>query len=269
MGDDLPRRVRIRIISPELEHALSSAIAVERLLVACDYDGTLAEIVDNPNDAAPLDSAMTAIRRLIDLPGVEVAVITGRSLTDLQALAPFDDRVHRIGSHGSESVVGAVEGFDNEAAVRLAELDRALSAAADTVPGAMIERKPASVAFHYRGADSVAAPAAVEAVLAGPLAGVDLRVKHGKSVIELVVVDADKGAALRGLRRRLEASSVIFVGDDVTDEDAFAVLLPGDVGIKVGDGPTLAEYRLADPSAVAEVLRLVADRRTAASPDDE
>jgi trehalose 6-phosphate phosphatase len=119
------------------------------------------------------------------------------------------------------------------------------------------------VAFHYRLADPALAPELRSIILdgLGALAGVE--VKLGKMVVELAVFTATKGTALDVLRADSGVDAVIFVGDDVTDEDAFARLGTSDLGIKVGDGPTLAARRIADPDAVAELLEHLAARRSA------
>jgi trehalose 6-phosphate phosphatase len=78
-------------------------------------------------------------------------------------------------------------------------------------------------------------------------------------------VDASKGSALDLLRSRLGATAALFVGDDVTDETAFAVLRDGDVGVKVGPGETAARYRVEDPEEVTAVLELLAEERRAAT----
>ena len=71
------------------------------------------------------------------------------------------------------------------------------------------------------------------------------------------MVRTGKGAALQRLRDAHGSTGVLYVGDDVTDEDAFAVLRPQDVGVKVGGGETLAGYRVADPAAVRDLLHLL------------
>src|SRR5690349_8626187 len=96
----------------ELDADLRSAVAriarVPRLLVACDYDGTLAPIVDDPAYATPLPGAAATIRALASLPQTTVAVISGRSLRDLAALSCMPSEVQLVGSHGSEFDVGFV-----------------------------------------------------------------------------------------------------------------------------------------------------------------
>jgi trehalose 6-phosphate phosphatase len=86
-----------------------------------------------------------------------------------------------------------------------------------------------------------------------------LTLKPGKNVLELAVTDADKGRALRRLRTELGAAAAIYLGDDVTDEDGFRALQPGDVGIKVGDGETAAAHRVADIAAAVAALEDLAD----------
>jgi trehalose 6-phosphate phosphatase len=107
-------------------------------------------------------------------------------------------------------------------------------------------------------ADRDAARRLLQTAAAGPGAAADLTAKPGKDVLELAVTDADKGSALVRLRRELGARGVLYLGDDVTDEDGFRALGPDDVTVKVGDGDTAATHRLADLAEVPAVLeRLV------------
>src|SRR5256886_4905035 len=80
-----------------------------QLLVACDYDGTLAPIVEDPSDAKPLPEAVAAVRALAALPQTTVAVVSGRALRDLATLSRLPREVHLVGSHGSEFDVGFVQ----------------------------------------------------------------------------------------------------------------------------------------------------------------
>jgi trehalose-phosphatase len=90
-----------------------------------------------------------------------------------------------------------------------------------------------------------------------------VRTTHGKEVVELSVVDTDKGRALDRLREETGADAVVFAGDDVTDETAFARLTPTDVGIKVGPGDTAARFRVESTTSVATVLAALAEARSA------
>lgn len=84
----------------------------------------------------------------------------------------------------------------------------------------------------------------------------------GKEVVELLVGDGDKGTAIADRRRRVGATAVVFLGDDTTDEDVLRTLVAGDVGVKVGEGATAAEFRVDDPDGVADVLEALAGARS-------
>jgi len=126
-----------------------------------------------------------------------------------------------------------------------------------------VETKPVSVAFHYRKAPVDVADVALDAVRRGPASWPGVKVKKGKMVIELTVIDTDKGTAVERLRRQVGADTVLFVGDDVTDEDGFAVLRDHDVGVKVGAGHSVARYRVDGTDETAELLKMLAELRTA------
>ncbi len=251
-------RVDMAGIPAALLAALDRVRALRPLLVVVDYDGTLSEIVADPARAAPFPGAVAALDALAALSGVRVAVVTGRELGDLARVATFAEAVDVVGLHGAESADGVVEGLDDTAARRLGVLEAALAGLAGAVPGVRLERKRAGIALHHRDADEQALFERLNHLLAGPLAGDGLRIRQGKAVVELSVVDGDKGRAVRRLRDAAGAAAVVFVGDDVTDEDAFGVLHGGDVGIKVGVGPTRAGYRVGAPRDVVAVLRRLA-----------
>jgi trehalose 6-phosphate phosphatase len=234
----------------------------EQLLVAVDFDGVLAPIVPVPADARALPAGSAALAALAELPATTVAVISGRGLADLMAVSGLsgDGGVQLIGSHGAEpSGVGLV--LDDTTRDLLVRLRAALTELVADRAGVYVEEKPAGAAVHVRRADPDVGAAALEAVRGGPAGWDGVTVTEGKSVIDLAVVKMDKGAAVDMLREQAAASSVLFLGDDVTDERAFAVLRDTDVGVKVGPGDTLARYRVPDPTAVAELLGELASRR--------
>ena len=231
------------------------------LLVASDYDGTLAPIVSDPAAARPLREAIVALRTLAALPQTHVAVISGRALRDLATLAGLPDEVHLVGSHGSEFDLDFATSLAPDAAALRQRVINELSEITALGNGFIIESKPASVAFHYRNADREIAERAVRAVETGPSTIEGVITKRGKEVIELAVVGTSKGDALDTLRGRVGASAVVFFGDDVTDEDAFATLAGPDVGVKVGSGESAARFRVDDPGKVARILARLADLR--------
>jgi trehalose-phosphatase len=248
-----------------LDEGLRAAIAriarVPQLLVACDYDGTLAPIVDDPTHAVPLPEAVAAVRSLAALPLTTVAVVSGRALRDLAALSRLPSEVHLVGSHGSEFDVGFVERIAPDVSELRTRLGRALYELGRDKPGVHLEQKPASVAVHTRGVDRVVAAELVENIRSGPATWPGIYVTLGKEVMELSVVATHKGTAVDRLRTQLSASAVIFLGDDVTDEDAFANLHGPDIGVKIGPGDTQAAYRVDDPESAVRVLGLLAEAR--------
>jgi trehalose 6-phosphate phosphatase len=245
----------------DLSAALAELARVPILLVALDFDGVLAPIVQNPSTSAPLAGSAVAVRALAELPGTTVAMLSGRALGDLRAVSGFGPPVRLVGSHGGEFDDGALVLTEEQRSVK-DELAAAVSRIVDDEPGARVEDKPAAVVVHVRGADPVVAERVLAAARAGPARLPGVEATEGKAVLELAVVQVSKGAAIDTLRERLGVDAVLFVGDDVTDETAFVRLRPGDVGIKVGDGDTAAGYRVATPQDVTDVLEeLLAARR--------
>jgi trehalose 6-phosphate phosphatase len=236
-------------VIPPLHAALAEVAARRPLLVASDYDGVLSELVDDPSAAVPAPGVAEVLARLAAADGVVVALVSGRGVADLQRTSGLTGPYRWVGSHGAE-FDGPLTG---ELADRRDALARTLAPLVAEVAGARLEVKPASVAVHVRSVpDAEAGAALLERVRT--TADRSLTPKPGKNVLELAVTGADKGSALRRLRAELGAAAAIYLGDDVTDEDGFRALQPGDVGIKVGDGETAAAHRVADTAAVVAVL---------------
>ena len=250
---------------PELREAVQRLARTEQLLAGSDFDGVLAPIVSEPSAARALPRSVDALAALAELPRTHVAAISGRALDNLrELLSPLANGAHLVGSHGSEFGAGFAAGLAPEVAERREQVEKALRTLTADLPGVALELKPVSVAVHVRNADRDTAAAVLAAVLAGPGSWPGVHPAHGKEVVELVVVEASKGAALDLLREQVRATGVLFVGDDVTDETAFRRLRPGDVGVKVGPGETAAQFRVEDPEAVTALLELlVAERRAA------
>ncbi|PPK70628.1 trehalose-phosphatase [Actinokineospora auranticolor] len=247
----------------ELRRAIVQIARTPRLLVACDYDGTLAPIVENPEHARPHTESVGALRSLAGLHETTTAVISGRALRDLATLSRLPSEVHLVGSHGSEFDVGFVHALDAEARDLHRRIEAELAKLTEGAEGVALEVKPASIAVHVRRADPVTADEVLERVRTGPCTWSGVQVTEGKAVVELAVVQTDKGHALDVLRHQVGATAAIFVGDDVTDEKAFVRLSGPDLGVKVGDGESHAEHRIPDPIAVATMLAFVLEERRA------
>jgi trehalose-phosphatase len=249
-------------LDPALGGAVRRIARTPHLLVACDYDGTLAPLVDDPTHATPLPEAAAAIRSLAALPQTTVAVISGRSLRDLAALSRLPSEVHLVGSHGTEFDVGFVERIDPEATELRTRLGRAIFAIVRGKRGIRLEQKPASVAVHLRGVDGEVAAGVIEAIRTGPATWPGIHVTTGAYVIELSVFATNKGAAVDALRTQQSASAVIFLGADVTDENAFANLQGPDIGVRIGHAEqTQAGYCVDDSDTGVRVLALLTECR--------
>jgi trehalose 6-phosphate synthase/phosphatase len=238
------------------------------LALFLDYDGTLTPLAQRPEDAKLPEAARQVLLQAARMPNVDTVIVSGRALDDLKRMVDVPGLTY-VGNHGFE-----IEGPGLTFQHQQAEAARAnLEAAADALallnaPGARIERKGVTVAFHVR---EVAAPERDQAAHAaeGVLRRHRLRVTLGKLVVEgRPPVDWHKGrAVLHVLVHRHGADwpsrvRALYVGDDVTDEDAFRSLRGIGRSIRVAAAPpasvTAADFRLPDPDAVIQLLRWLA-----------
>lgn len=240
-----------------LQRALTEAATTPRLLIASDFDGTLAPIVSNPADARPLPEAAAALETLAGLPDTTAALISGRALSVLLELAGMSAAVQAVGSHGAEFDTGFAHAIDT---ALLAEIVATLNSIAAERPGVTVEPKLASVALHVRNASAADGEAAL-ALAAEAATSWAAHTTAGKAVLEFAVIVTDKGEAVDILRDRCGATAVVFLGDDVTDEKAFRRMRDGDIGIKIGTGDSLAGFRVDTPDDAAVVLQFLADAR--------
>ena len=250
-------------LTPALRQALRRIARTGHLLVSSDYDGTLAPIVDNPNQARPLPEAVSVLRHLASIRSTSVAVVSGRALRDLAAMSRLPAEIILVGSHGAEFDLGDVEGLNGEAAEALSRVIRRCVEVTDDVPGTQLEIKPAAIAVHVRRADPDRAKEVMRRLHETFDNDPSVFLLPGKQVLEISVVETDKGIALERLRRDSGATATIYIGDDVTDERAFAKLQPQDVGVRVGQGESAAQYRVDGPPEVIEVLAVLGEEREA------
>ena len=258
-----------------LHEGIASRLAGTPLLVLLDIDGTLAPIAPRPEHAVVPAETQRAIEALASCEGVHVALVTGRAAADGRRMVGAD-RTWVIGNHGAEtvspdgrhSVHPELEPFR----APIARAARELGDLTARVDGVIVEDKVWSLSVHYRLADPTRVPELRSAVhdIARRLA---LAVTDGKKVVEVrAPVKVNKGTAVEALAERLGAmapsASVLMIGDDVTDEDAFRVLrarAPNAVTVRVSEDPetpTAAEFAVRDTAAVRETLeRLLRQRR--------
>lgn len=250
----------------QLAAALDGFSGVSPRLVALDFDGVCAPIVDEPSAARMLPAVREALTLLQGIDDVRVALVSGRSLDDLRAVAEPDDDLLLVGSHGAETAAGDAEPeplLDQAERELLARVRREVAEVVASHDGTQLEDKPAGVVLHTRRAPRDQARAATDALLERDPWPSGVQLRKGNEVVELSVLSADKGEALLRLKDLTGCRAVLYVGDDVTDEDAFGVLDQDahDVAIKVGSAETAARYRIGAPDDLPAVLLALAQDR--------
>jgi trehalose 6-phosphate phosphatase len=265
-----------RPVTPEGQAGLDALLADPRhALVATDFDGTLAPIVDRPADARAHPGAVPALTALAGLAGT-VAVITGRPAGEAVALGGLAavPGLIVIGHYGRQRWQdGELAAAGTSPAVEAARgaLPRLLREAG-APHGTWVEDKTDALAVHTRGAaDPEAALARLRAPL-GELAGtLGLAAEPGRFVIELRPPGMDKGTALAGLAAERAARSVLFCGDDLGDLAAFAAVralradgVPGCTVASASDeSPQVADAAdlvVPGPDGVVDLLTTLAGR---------
>ena len=257
---------------------LTRRLSASPLLVALDIDGTLAPIAPTPPEAAVPEQTRRVLERLADLPGVHIAFVTGRAALDGRRLVNVP-RGWTIGNHGMElidpngalRVDASVESFAPVMALAAQRLRQPLG----SIPGVIIENKTWTISVHVRLAARADVPA-VERAITDIARELDLRVIRGKEIYELrPPIQIHKGTALLALATMLHVrdpsgavtGSLMYAGDDRTDEDAFRALRSlagGAVTVHVNAAAppeglaTEAELIVRDPAAVCELLEWLA-----------
>ncbi len=261
--NDLPSAIKKK---DEIENQLSG----REPAVFLDYDGTLTPIVNRPEDAK-LSSKMRSV--LEELATVcSLAIVSGRDRKDVEQLVGIDS-LYYAGSHGFDiSGPGGMHQENEGGRKCLPALDKAeeqLRKRLDSIAGAQVERKRFSIAVHFRNAQEKDIPG-IKKIAEDVLDSFsELRESGGKMIIELQPdIDWDKGKAVNWLMERLDLDKPevlpIYIGDDITDEDAFSALTDRGIGILVGDHGqnTKARYSLKDVDQTRRFLkRLIEIRR--------
>ncbi len=272
---DLSDPVLEKVVSPPaassaLDHLdeLLDRMTQGRLALFLDYDGTLTPIVPRPEDATLSPAMRDLLETLSD--SATVAVVSGRDLADVQGLVRLEG-LRYAGSHGFDIAGPAGLRMQHEEAQEslpdLDEVEADLTRALDEVDGARVERKHFAIAVHYRDVAEEAVSQVEEAVDRALEGSTGLRKKGGKKIFEVQPdVKWDKGRAVLWLLEELGLTSPdvvpVYIGDDVTDEDAFEALRDHGLGIRVGpeDEETAAHYTLPDTDELERLFRELAKR---------
>lgn len=258
---------------------VAARLAGSPLLVLLDVDGTLAPIASRPEEAKVPDETSRTVAQLAACPGVVVSLVSGRAAADARRMVRVAN-TWVVGNHGYEIVSPDGESIvDPEVEPyrgAVAQAGRKLEPRLAGVPGVIFEDKRWTLSIHYRLADEAVVPR-VRALVEETAESTSLKLTEGKKVFELrPPARVDKGSAVLTLAARLKAlgedASLVFIGDDRTDEDAFRALRHrhrGAVTVRVAPEPsgTSAEFEVADPPEVAQFLGwLLSQRRGAERP---
>lgn len=237
------------------------------LLLTTDFDGTLSNLVPRPDDAALSKAVRRALSTVAVHPATTLAVVSGRRISDVR------DRTEGVaafvaGLHGLE-IVGPAASFHHPSlevvSASIADIRRQATDALAWCPDLVLEDKTYALTCHVRRVPPADAGRALRQFvdLAQPALDADvLRVLPGAQILELLpAVDWHKGKAVEWIRAAVETRlqapvGVVYLGDDRTDEDAFATLKADGMSIGVGDRPHdhLIRYRLAGPDSVGRFL---------------
>lgn len=232
-------------------------LAKERSLYAFDFDGTLAKIVSDPDAARLGRSARFWLETLVKR--APTAVISGRSLRDLQSRVGTSV-TYLIGNHGSEGshVVQEDMRHIRETCHRWAQLITDRFQAELNQSGVFIETKSYSFSFHYRTVQHRGKARTLISRIVSELSPPP-RIVPGKSVVNVMPATAwHKGTALQECMRQLGCATALYVGDDATDEDVFALKDPRVLTVRIGKkNGSSARYFLKRQSEITQVLRLL------------
>jgi trehalose-phosphatase len=247
-------------------------LAGRPLLLFFDVDGTLAPIAPQPTLARVPDRTRDVLAALVAMPRVTVGLVSGRAARDAKRLVGVEG-VWTVGNHGAEIIAPtgdvSVDPEVSRYAEPMARTAQLLEPLVAPIVGVVLENKTWTLSVHYRAADERVLPR-LRDIVGDVAAEHGLRVTEGKKVLELrPPIRVDKGTAIERLARDLggltDGASILFAGDDVTDEDAFRLLRrqdPNAVTICIGDGAdTAAEFTLGN----TEQLRALLERIVRAS----
>ena len=236
--------------------------AVPQLAIFTDFDGTLVELAETPDDIDVPWNLPAELERAAREFDSAFAVLTGREIADIDKfLSPLHLPI--AGAHGTQRrrADGFIETIDPASVLGAEEIAHAIEPLVAANPGLVMEAKEGAVALHYRLAPELEETArnAMEVALHNVT---DFTLVPGKMVFEARPSGVNKGEALRAFMREepFLGRTPIFIGDDITDEDAFiAAQELGGVGIKLGEGDTAARMRIANVASVHALIKGLGD----------
>lgn len=251
--------LRARQLPPaERSRLVAAWTSARHRLLLLDYDGTLVDFTGDPDAAAPDAALRRLLSGLAEQEGTRLVIVSGRDSGTLDAWFP-DRAIGLVAEHGARirdplGAWAAGAGLPSHARARILAL---MQVFADRLPGAFVEEKTSSVAWHWRAADpevgAVRAREIVEAISAHGI-GREAHVLVGKKVVEARAVDARKGLAVRRFLAERPWDFVMAAGDDATDEELFASLPADAWSLRVGPGESGARFNVDRPADLRALL---------------
>ena len=253
------------VINPYYSRSSKSVFFSEKKPVFfLDYDGTLTPIVERPELAVISEDMRSVVQRLSER--FTTAIVSGRMRDDVERLVGIKGILY-AGSHGFDILgqgISLVEPRAKEAVSFIAKIAKQISRELVNIPGLLIEEKKFSLAVHYRMVKEQFVPKIKDSVDKVIQNNRSLRLMSGKKVFEILPnIDWDKGRAVMWIMQALGISwpdvSVVYIGDDATDEDAFRVVRTRGTGILVSDKPkeSTADFQLSSTDEVRALFERV------------
>jgi len=245
-----------------LNEALGTLRGATMLAILLDYDGTLVPIASTPDLALPDPDLVTLIAALARRPNTIVQMISGRPRDTLDAWFGALP-IGLWAEHGVWFRAAPTGEWESVLTVPccawMPEVRAMMEEFSATTPGAFVEEKRASIAWHYRQAPrgyGRAQARELRLVLSKAMVDQPIEIIEGKRVLEVRSRSASKAAVVqRLLSRDTPPTAILAFGDDRTDEELFAALPPSAIAVHVGSGASLARHRLHDPAATRNFLR--------------
>jgi trehalose-phosphatase len=236
-----------------------------QLVLMIDFDGTLSEIRENPSTARIQSDAQTALSELRDKSHIDVAVISGREISDVKNRVGLGD-IWYAGNHGLEIDIGERQFVHPDAVETVDILNRVcqeLRDQFDSIDGCVIEEKRLTATIHYRAVEDERRIKLIQDTSQEFINenGNQLQITNGKQILEIrPAVNWNKGRAvtwiLETMYSNLSQTLPVYIGDDVTDKSAFQAVVNNGIAILVGDRlqQTKADYRVENPREVGQLL---------------
>ncbi len=240
--------------------------SAKKMAFFLDYDGSLREFANDPNETSPTESIIDLVRRIESVDHLDAFVVSGRSMEILKQwlgsyqLGLISEHGYRYKPASSDSIRLLHDRADLSWKLKVREV---LEHFARSTPGSHVEEKISAVVWHYRRSDPEFGLFKAQQLISSlyeMLANLPVEVHHGKKIVEVTSMQVSKGAAMEYFLSQEDYDLVLCAGDDQTDESMFALTDERIVSIKIGEGDTQARYRAKDPADFRRLMNDILDQ---------